>query len=257
MRSIVSLLCFIGLVGSAQGATALDKELVKAGKLLVAIDATYPPMEFEGDNGKPDGFDVDVAKEIAKSLKLEPEFVVMNWDGILAGLESKRYDVIISSMNITDERKKQVNFVEYSRMSQLFVSKRGVTVKEAKDLAGKIVAVQADTTSHEYLTNQQKAGVKIKEIKAFRGATDTFAAVKSSQAEVIVIDEPVGRYYAAKDPQTFVVTGNAIAPEPIGIAIRKANANLLKEVKATVEKMRQDGRMKKISQKWFGGELGS
>ncbi|MGE0174886.1 MAG: ABC transporter substrate-binding protein [Oligoflexales bacterium] len=248
---------FLTLVGSAQAKTDAVERIKKEGKLLVAIDATYPPMEFEDDKGKPDGFDVEFAKSIAKELGVNAEFIVMGWDGILAGLNSKRYDVIISSMNITPERKQQVDFVEYAKMSQLFVSKKGISVATVKDLAGKTVAVQADTTSFEFVEKQKKAGIAIKDIKAFRLATDVFAAVTAGQAETIVIDEPVGRYYAAKDPNSFVITGRAMDPEPIGIAIRKDDKALTQKLDQIIGKMKKDGSLTKLSQKWFGGNLGS
>ncbi len=226
LKTAAMWLALGGLFAStAFGAAPSALERVKkAGKLVVAIDATYPPMESEGQDGKPAGFDIDFAKEVSKRLGVTAEFVVMNWDGILAGLASKRYDVIISSMNITDERKKQVDFVEYVKMSQLFISKKGTIVSNEKDLAGKVVAVQADTTSMEFLENKKKGGVAIKEIKAFKLATDAFAAVKANQADVLVTDEPVGKYYAKQDGATFQVTGRAMAPEPVGV--RRARTTL-------------------------------
>ncbi len=253
---LASLLVVLGVSSPSFGASALER-VKKAGKLVIAIDATYPPMESEGADGKPVGFDIDFANELASRLGVKAEFIVMGWDGILAGLQSKRYDVIISSMNITDERKKQVDFVEYVKMSQLFISKKGTIVSTDKDLAGKVVAVQADTTSMEYLEKKKKEGVAIKDIKAFKLATDTFAAVKAGQAEVLVTDEPVGKYYAKQDAATFQVTGRAMAPEPVGIAIRKDDKDLTKEISTKVEEMKKDGTLKKTSEKWFGGELGA
>ncbi len=248
------LLGSIGAQAADQSALARVK---KEGKLVIAIDATYPPMESEGPGGKPVGFDIDIANEVAKRLGVKADFVVMNWDGIFAGLNSKRYDVIISTMNITDERKKQVDFVEYVRMSQLFVGKKGVVVASDKDLAGKVVAVQADTTSAEFVDKAIKAGFKPKEVKQFKLATDVFAAVKAGQAETIVIDEPVGRYYAKQDPINFAVTGVAMKPEPVGIAFRKDDKDLTDAVQKIVDEMRKDGTLKRLSTTWFGGELGA
>ncbi len=253
---LASFAAILGVSGPAFGASGLER-VKKAGKLVVAIDATYPPMESEGPDGKPVGFDIDFANELAKRLGVKAEFIVMNWDGILAGLASKRYDVIISSMNITDERKKQVDFVEYVKMSQLFISKKGVIVSTDKDLAGKVVAVQADTTSMEYLEKRKKDGIAIKDIKAFKLATEAFAAVKAGQAEVLVTDEPVGKYYAKQDSATFQVTGRAMAPEPVGVAIRKEDADLTQEISKKVDEMKKDGTLKKTSETWFGGELGA
>jgi len=246
------LTCFLFLnLSFAMGSTDLG-DVSKSGLLKVAVDTTYPPMEFEDMKGEIIGFDVDFAKELAKRLGVKAEFIVMPWDGILAGLASKRYDVIISSMNITDDRKKVVNFVEYARMGQIFVAKKGgKVVKSKEDLNGLVVAVQKDTTSSEAVENFQKT-IKIKSVKNFSAATDTFNAIKAGQAEVIVIDEPVGNYYVNLAPQTFVVTGEAIAPEPIGIAIRKSDEVLSKEIATQFKAMMKDGTYKKIYTKWFG-----
>lgn len=245
----------LGLLGWGFSKASGLKAIKKEGVIRIAIDATYPPMEFEGDDGKVKGFDIDFSHELAKRIGVKADFEVMSWDGILAGLQSKRYDAIVSSMNITEDRKKQVAFVPYIQMSQVFVVKGSTVVKSEKDLAAKIVAVQADTTSYEAVQNYKKSGVAIKEIKSFKNATDTFAAMKAGQADVIVIDEPVGLYYAKQD-KTFVVAGRAIAPEPIGIAIRQGDKELLQEVQSAVDGMKKDGTLKKISMEWFGSELG-
>ena len=256
--ALMSMMLCMVVSGTALSASKSAIERIKKdGKILVAIDATYPPMESEGPDGKPVGFDIDFANELAKRLGIKAEFIVMNWDGILAGLNSKRYDVIISSMNITDERKNQVDFVEYVQMSQLYIAKTGTIITKEADLAGKVIAVQADTTSFEYAEGLKKKGVAVKAVKAFKLATDAFAAVKAGQAEVIVVDEPVGKYYAKQDSKTFQLSGRAMAPEPVGIAIRKTDKDLLEEIKKVVDQMKQDGTLKKISVTWFGGELGA
>ena len=257
LQMLIASIAAIFISNSVHAADDALERVKKAGKLSIAVDATYPPMEFEGKDGNPEGFDIDFATAIATRLGVKAQFVVIAWDGVIAGLFSKRYDTIISTMNITAERQKQLDFVEYVRMSQLFVAPPGVMVKSEKDLAGKVVAVQADTSTHEWVEKQQKAGIKVKEVKAFRAAIDVFAAVKARQAEVIVIDEPVGRYYAKQDPGTFVVAGRAIAPEPIGVAIRKEDISLSKAIADAVNALKQDGTLKKLQEKWFGAELGT
>lgn len=230
--------------------------LAAEGKSLkIAVDTTYPPMEFESVDGKIIGLDVDLAKALAKQMGRTPEFVVMPWDGILAGLQSKRYDIIMSSMNVTDERKKQVDFVEYVQMGQVFVVKKsGKQVKSEKELAGLTVAVQADTTSFEAVEGFKKAGIAIKDIKAFKGATEAFQALKAGQAEVIVIDEAVGFYYAGLDAKTFVISGTALKPEPIGIAVRKTDKALHAELTKALEAIKKDGTFSKIYKQWLKTE---
>ena len=246
-------LCWLAQPSALFADGSLER-VVKAGKLLVAIDPTYPPMEYEQD-GKLLGFDVDVAREIARRLGVQAEFVTMDWNGIIAGLNSRRYDMIISSMNITPEREKQVGFVEYVRMAQVFVCPQGTVVANEGELAGKVVAVQADTTSFKYVEDLKKKGVAIRDIKAPPQATDTFSALKAGQAEVVVTDEPVGRYYAKSNPD-FVVTGQAIATEPVGIAVNKQDVQLREAIAKAVASMQQDGTFRKISTEWFNAELG-
>lgn len=249
---VVLLTTFCSLFSFAINANDLDS-VIKNKKLRIAVDTTYPPMEFEDASGKIIGLDVDLAREIGKILKVEVEFIVMPWDGILAGLESNRYDVIMSSMNITPERKQRVNFVAYLSMGQVFVVKKsGKPVKSEKDLNGRVVAVQADTTSYNALENFQKAGIKIKEIKAFKGETETFSALKSNQADSIITDEAVGLYYTKLDSKTFVISSEAIKPEPIGIAVKKSDVKLLHALESAVDAIKKNGQFAKIYKQWLG-----
>ncbi|HWI65784.1 MAG TPA: ABC transporter substrate-binding protein [Symbiobacteriaceae bacterium] len=240
---------------AAQGDGSLER-VKKAGKLVIGMDTTYPPMEFI-EGSKTVGFDVDLAGALAQKLGVKAEPTTVDWNGIITGLLSKRYDVIMSSMNITDERKQQVNFIEYARMSQVFVTKKGLEVKSEKDLAGKTVLVQDGTTSHDYVKEAKEQRVKdIKNIISYPSSSEAFQALKNGKGEVIVIDEPVGLYYVNKDAATFVITGRAIDPEPIGIAIRKDDKELAAALEKALADLKADGSYKKISVQWFGAELG-
>jgi ABC-type amino acid transport substrate-binding protein len=252
MKQVLVLLTLIVSIFSTS-LLALDLDAVKkAGKLRVAVDTTYPPMEFESTEGKIIGLDIDLARELGKILKVEVEFIVMPWDGILAGLQSNRYDVIMSAMNITKERQAQVNFVPYMSMGQVFVVKKTAKpVASDKELNGRVVAVQVDTTSFAAVEAIQKSGVKIKEIKTFPGATETFSALKANQADVIVTDEAVGRYYTGLDASTFIVSGNAMKPEPIGIAVKKTDAKLLKALEEAMKTIKANGTYSKLYKQWL------
>ncbi|WNG58593.1 ABC transporter permease subunit [Archangium gephyra] len=225
-----------------------------SGVLRVAIDATYPPMEYL-ENGEPVGFDVDLSRELARRLGVTAQFIVMDWDGILAGLTSGRYDIIVSSMNITPARQQQVDFVEYARMSQVFVTTRGRNIRTEEQLAGQRVAVQTNTTSQRWVQQLVQRGIAVQEIRPFPGATECFAAVQSGQADVIVIDEPVGLFFSRRD-DTFVITGQALEPEPIGIAIDKQEPELTAAIRGAFEDFQRGGGLKRLSEQWFGGELG-
>lgn len=245
---VLLLISFFASIALAQP-SALSNRL--GSKLRVAIDASYPPMEFEKD-GQPQGFDVEYADALAKALGLQVEYVVSDWSGIIAGLSSNRYELIISSMNITEERKKEVDFVEYIKMYQVFVCRSGVVVKREADLKDLKVAVQTDTTSSSWVEASMKRGSGIKEIKAFPTATDAFAALNAAQVDLIVIDEPVGKYYARLSPN-LSVTGTALEAEPVGIALKKNDPELKDAVQKAVDELRSKGQTKAIAEKWFGG----
>ncbi len=243
-------------IGSAFASAADDSydRIKQRGELVVAVDPTYPPMEFE-DRGELVGFDVDFANALARRLGVTATFRAMDWAGITAGLQSGHCDVIISSMNITKQRSAQVAFIDYLEMSQVFVCAPTTRVSTPQDLQGKVVAVQVDTTSFQWLAQLPSAGITVQEVKAFKDAGDAFAALKSRQADVVVTDEPVGMYYSHLDP-TLVVTGRAIEPKPIGIAIRKEDQQLQNVVRQATKAMQQDGTLTAISNRWFGEELG-
>jgi polar amino acid transport system substrate-binding protein len=244
--------------GQAAFAGAPSLASIKAaGKVIIAVDPTYPPMESEDTQGKLIGYDIDFARLVAERLGVKSDFLVMGYEGIIGGLASGRYDLIISTMNITPERSQQIDFVEYARMAQLFVAKKGLSVKSEKDLADKIVAVPTDTTSYDYIAKQQAAGVKIKDVKAFKLTSDVFMAVKTGHAEVLVVDEPVARYFAKQDAQSFAVTGRAMSPEPVGIGISKASQDLKAAVQKAVDGLRRDGTLARLDQQYFGAQLGT
>lgn len=247
---LVLILAALGPLPGLRADGSLDR-VRQSGRLRIAIDPTYPPMEFERD-GQPVGFDIDLARHLARRLGVEPDLVVMDWAGIIAGLNSGRYDLIISSMNITEERSREVAFVPYLTLFQVFLCAQGAQVQSEADLAGKVVAVQANTTSHTYVQSLQKKGLAIRRILDTPTATDTFNALNAGQADAVVTDEPVGRYYARLNP-AFHVTGRALDAEPVGIALRKADKDLKDAVAAAVETLSADGTLHAISQEWFGG----
>jgi len=135
----------------------------RAGQLVVAADPTYPPMEFYQD-GQIAGFDVDMAHDLAHRLgvtvKLVP--VAWVWHDIVRRLDAHDCDVLISTVTQTPDRSQQVDFVEYLRLSTVFVGKKGLAVKRESDLAGKVLAVQLDTRAHQWVKEVEARKVAIK-----------------------------------------------------------------------------------------------
>jgi His/Glu/Gln/Arg/opine family amino acid ABC transporter permease subunit len=253
LPGLLGLLAVCGATGSATAEDALQR-VRQSGQLRVAIDASYPPMEFEVDN-QPVGYDVDFARELAHRLGVEARLVVRDWSAIVAGLQSGEYDVIISSMNVTEDRMRQMNFVEYLALGQVFVCRPAVAVRDERDLEGKVVAVQVNTTSHSWAEGLDGKGIRVGRLDPYPLATNVFQALSAGQADVAIVDEPVGRYYAHRDG-SFVVSGRAMEPKPIGVALKKQDRDLRDAVAAAVHTIKDDGTMKRLAEQWFGQEPG-
>ena len=137
-------------------------------------------------------------------------------------------------------------------MGHVFVVKKSaMPISNNKDLEGKIIAVQVETISLSIAESIKNSGIKIKEIKNYPGATDTFNALKANQADIIITDEAVGKYFSALDERNFKVSGTASKPELIGIAIKKSNKNLYKEITKAMKTIKSNGLFNKTYQKWL------
>jgi len=225
-------------------------QIKKQGVMTIAVDDTFPPMEYRNDKNELVGFDIDLANAIGKELGVKVEFKPTAWDGILPGLDAKQYDMIMSSMNITDERKQKVNFVEYLKLGQVVAVKTGnpLHIQSKEDLSGKIVGVQMGTTS-ESAAKEIKG---IKDLKTYNGYTDVFNDLGLGRLQGVIVAEAVGRYYKTTKPDAFDVVGDTFQSLPVGIAVRKDDDKLQAALQKAVETVKNDGTYGQISKKWFG-----
>lgn len=241
--------------GNNSTTTAVDNSFSRvqqAGKLVIATDATYPPMAFQ-ENGVVVGYDIDLAEMIANRLGLKLETVCVDWEWhqLVNRLNSHEFDMLISSVTETEERRKMVDFVGYTAFSTVIICKQGEPIKNEQDLAGKVVAVQSDTTAYRLAMDLKRKGVAFKQVAAFPQTTEPFAALQQGSADVTFSHEPVARYFVKRHPEfTF---SNALNPpnEIIGIAFCKQDKRLQAAVADEIAKFKADGTMRKLAKKWF------
>jgi polar amino acid transport system substrate-binding protein len=251
------LLSIAGLVVAAAilagGAAAAPARHAGGTSLVFCSDMTYPPEESIV-GGKPVGSDIDIGREIAKRLGLTAQFQNTGFDAIIAALLGKKCDAIISGMNDTPARRKQVSFVDYMAVGQSLMVAKGnpLKIKNLTDLSGRSVSVEVGTTNKDFLTAESKkltaAGKKAIKIVAFPHDTDAAAALKTDKVDAYFGDSPVVAYYVAKDT-SFAFAGAPVNPIPVGIAIRKGDA-LIAKVQKAVNALYADGTMKRILAKW-------
>lgn len=268
-KSVIGILLAIVMIFSLSACTQTPQapkspdakqqgEAPKATKeevLKIGVDDVYPPMEFKDDKGTTVGFDIDLGQEIGKKMNRKVELVSTAWDGIFLSLDTKKFDCIISSVSINEERQQKYSFTKpYIANSQVIVvSPKNTTINTEKDLAGKKVGVQTGTTADE---SCEKFLETIKfEVKKYDQVIQPFADLKTGRLDAVVVDEVVAKYYVTQDKENFKVTGGRLTNEPIGICFRKDDTQLRDQVQKAIDDLKADGTMKKISEKWFGEDL--
>ena len=226
----------------------------KSDTLKVAIDDTYPPMEYIDDNGELVGFDIEMAAAMAKEMGVEIEFISTGWDGIFAGLQADQYDCIISSVSMTTDRMETMDFTSpYLANGQVIMVVPGDdSITSMEDLAGKKVGVQFATTADE-AADKALESVDFEKI-AYDDMTTCLTAMKAGQVDCIVADMAVAIAAVQEDPESYVVSSVALTNEPIAIAVNKGNTELLDALNAALIAVQEDGTLSAISEKYLGGD---
>jgi polar amino acid transport system substrate-binding protein len=239
------------LAAPAAGAQASQRA---AGTLLFCSDMTYPPEEFI-ENGKPKGSDIDIGNDVARRLGKKADFMNTGFDGIIAALLGKKCDAIISGMNNTPQRSKQVTFTNYIAVGQSFMVRKGnpLHVKRLSDLSGKTVSVEVGTTNKDFLEAEsrklEKAGKDKIDVVTFPKDTDAAAALATNKVDVYFGDSPVVAWYVGKNA-VFGFAGTPVNAIPVGIATRKEDRALRGRIAKAIDAMYRDGTMKRILAKW-------
>lgn len=221
------------------------------GYLVVGSDVTYPPFEYM-ENGKPVGFDIDLINLVAKEMGLNgAQIVDTAWDGIFAALKTEKFDVIISSVTITEDRKKEMLFSDpYYDSGQIIAVRRDDTrINSENDLAGKIVGVQINTTGD--FAAQKIPGIK--EIKRYDDIQQAFQDLEIGRIDAILNDLPVNAWFA-KERKNVKLVGKLLTVEQYGICARLEDTDLIQEINRALRNLRESGKYKELYIKWFGVE---
>ena len=229
---------------------------IKNGILRVGMEIGYPPMEYFAEDGKtPIGFDVELAKALAKKLELQVEFVDTSWDGIFAGVDTKRYDCIISSVTITPERLEKHNFTEpYIQNTLAIVVPRNSrhSVSSPTDLTGLSVAFQEETTSDYFMTELAKQGLVFTP-REYDKVMYCFEELRFARVDAVMTDLLVAYEYLTRTDVFDIVWQGG--EEEFGICLRKGNDDLTFVLNNALDELFEDGTMLKISREIFDMDL--
>lgn len=223
----------------------------KPSKLVIATDATYPPMEMVDESGNIVGFDIDLMNAAAKAGGFEVEFKNTAWDGIFPGLAADKYDAIASSVTITDDRKKTMDFsIQYLNAGQVLVVRTETTgVEKLADLKGKLVGAQMGTTGAMEID-------KVPEVKAKYYDDNPLAieALVNRNIDGVVCDTPVAADYVLQNDKykgKLKIVGQAFTQEYYGVAVKKGNTKVLNLINKGLKKVIDSGEEKTLEAKWL------
>jgi polar amino acid transport system substrate-binding protein len=243
--------------GTAKVSPPPNSALFTAGTLTIGSDVSYPPQEFFPVGLlDADGFDIDLGKGLAKEMGLNFAVVNTPFDGIIPSLNSKKFDIMISAMTISDARKTAVDFIPYFVAGESFVVAKSSSLNLTKlsDLCGHKVAAESGTAELDEANGLNKAGApcagnKVK-VTSFQKDTEALVELKKGNVEVHFTDSPVAAYEVLKDSSNLKLSGGIIEVAPEGIALRKGDTAVAGPVTAAFNMMKSDGTYAAVLAKW-------
>jgi polar amino acid transport system substrate-binding protein len=223
----------------------------EAAKIVIATDATWPPMEMVNEAKEIVGFDIDLMNAAAKAGGFTVEFKNTAWDGIFAGLEAGEYDAVMSSVTITDERKQTMDFsVPYINAGQILVVRQELSgVDKLEQLKGKNVGAQIGTTGSFEI--EKVSGVTLKTYDEIGLAFEDLA---NGRIQAVVCDTPVAAQFALQNDNykgKLKIVGLPFTEEFYGVAVKKGNAKVLDLVNKGLNKVLKTATYDKIYAAWL------
>ena len=223
---------------------------------VIATDPNWPPMEYVAPDKEIIGYEIDFVKAIAKEMGINVEFKNVMWDGLFAGLDTGRFDAGASTVTITDDRKKTMEFSDpFFKFKQAVILSKDNDAKTVADLKGLTLGGQVGTTG--YFAIQRMEDV---DAKSYDDVTMAVEAAYSGRTDGAVCDEPVAanfifkqKEYADKLKIAFILEDAEI--EECGIAFKKGNTELRDIFNEGMKRIRENGVEAELQKKWFGEVL--
>ena len=218
--------------------------------LKVGINVDFPPFEYY-ENGEPAGLDVELANIIGEKLNKQVILEEMEFNTLFAALSTNKIDVIISGVDITEERKKTFNFSDgyYNNELSLIVKEGDTTITAVEDLQGKKVGTELGTTSDTYADSLDS----ITNVKYNSGAVAVMN-LKAGKVDAVILDKPVAQQVLLTNDGCKILEGVKLVSSEIGVVINKNNPELLKQINGVIKELKETGKLQELIAKYFSTE---
>ena len=221
----------------------------------VGFDQDFPPMGFVGDDGEYTGFDLELAAEVCERLGLKFEPKPIAWDAKDAELNSGGIDCIWNGFTMNGREDDYTWSDPYLNNKQVFVVRSDSGIDSEKDLEGKVVDVQTDSSAQAALNDNQELTATFGNLQVVPDYNTGFMDLESGAVDAVAMDIVVASYQIEKRDASFKILDYEIAAEEYGIGFAKGNEALRDQVQATLEEMAEDGTLAEISEKWFKEDI--
>lgn len=222
-----------------------------ADKIRFASSATYPPFESLDSNNQVVGFDIDLAKALCEKMQADCTFTNNAFDSLIPSLKFRRFDAVISGMDITAERSKQVAFTQPYYANSAVVIARSKNFTQQDQLAGKRIGMENGTTHQKYLLEKHPDVVAV----AYDSYQNAILDLKNNRLDGVFGDTAVVNQWLKTNPELHTVgehiTDPAYFGTGLGIAVRLDNHALLEKLNAALNAAKADGTLQRINDKWF------
>jgi len=245
--AVFTLLIAVVLTGCAQPEKNGLAKVKESGEISFAMSGGYPPFNYFNKQNELVGFDVDVAKEVAKRLGVKLKPVTTEWSGIIEGLRSGIYNGILGSMAATEQRRKVVDFSTpyYYSGAQMFV-RTDAPFKSAAELKSKAIGLVTGTTFEQDAKN-----LGVSDIRLYKDDTHTLTELSGGVIDGVITDRVVGVNAMNSGKFKIKPLGSPLRNEDIAVAFRKEDKTLTDEVNKILEQMHEDGTLTELSKKWL------
>lgn len=228
-------------------------------KMVIGLDDNFAPMGYRNEKNEIVGMDIDLAREACKRAGMEVEFKPIDWGAKEAELKSKRIDAIWNCFTVNPDREKTYGLSKpYITNSQLIVVPKDSPINKISDLAGKIVAVQDDSTG-SYLLEQpahKELAASLKEVRKYPDFAAIYMELDNKRCDAAIVDAVLARgYYDKLKPDTYKILDETMGDEVVAVAFRKDDKEFMQRIDKVLDEMKKDGTAKKISEKWMGADI--
>lgn len=237
--------------------TSLE-DLKAKGKLVIGFDNALPPMGFLNEDQENVGFDLDLAKEVAKRMGVEPVLKPISWKAKDQEMKAKNIDCLWNGFSVSEERKQTYDLTEtYMLNRQVVVTLIDSDANALSDLKGKKVILQNGSTADLALNNNEEFKSSLGDVVYVEDNIQAMLDLKIGSSDAVVMDEVVASYYMGLDANKgkYKVLEDSLSDEEYAVAFRKGDDALCQEVNKILKEMAADGTLEKISTQWFGKDL--